>query len=104
MTAWDEPDGQRACKIKGPVDWEEPNARFRMVRRDGASWIERWWKGDEEPWAHARPITDHEAACLHRDHARRWLEQHDQALLYRHLYPYGTDEELIAAILAVGKD
>lgn len=105
MSEWQTPDGQKACKRKGPVEWEERGDRYRL-RWEPAS---KWWCLDVQ-WCHAtnwglyHRLTDHEAACLHRDHARHWLNTRDCAAIPVAALGLGaTDKDYIGAILAVGK-
>lgn len=104
MTAWDEERGRKAIETKGPVEWEGRGGRFRLrwVKPACNRWcVDVLWSHKTHWTLYHFVITDHEAACLHRDHARTWLKDHRSM---SRPGPYANDAALIAAILAVGEE
>lgn len=101
---WNEENGRKAREYMGPVEWKSGSETLRP-HLEGNCWVVQILLRDGcGDWDYVQVITDHEAACLLRDHARRWLNTRDFAPIPREalgLHP--RDEDLIAAILAVGK-
>lgn len=104
MDAWQTPDGQKAIDIMGPVEWKSGSERLRL-HREGNCWVVQILLPDGcGGWDYVQIISDHEAACLHRDHARHWLNTRDFAAIPVAALGLGaTDKDYIDAILAVGK-
>ncbi|GAH69763.1 unnamed protein product [marine sediment metagenome] len=102
MTEWEKPDGQKAIEIKGPVAWKEHRIECRLIRRQRHWIVQDWYGGAGGYWCDRHRVTDHEVACLHRDHAREWLFVHHVLSLHQ-MGHCPTDKDYIAAILAVGE-
>ena len=96
---WLSEDGLKEIEIMGWPEWPAPATKSMTYRlgRTHNLWFIRTDDTDAPNVFVSRYISPHEALCLLRNHAAEYLRAHNAPM-----YIYCDDQEVIAAVLAVG--